>query len=392
MTGKLIKQFLVLAAVLFAFASCGETSGYVSEMFKPIQYDGTMIYSGIGHTNILYLSTESNTYGALCTDPLCLHTLGESCLSQPMMVPTAMALDREKNLLVAGASPDDFSLWQIKSINFKKGTQKVILSDFPSSIYAMVVAGEDIWFLSPLTTNDVSEENHSVCKISLKGGDVQVIDLPEGDYNFVDSDSEYIYVRNNLEQTLTAIDRETGQSQILYYYDNKQFMSGFIDGNFLYTYVDGENTEWELALSPELSADTETIRRNYTTYHFAKIDLTTGEVLSKTEERYCPTAIWGYMGNGMIYLPAFSPTLCQVTEERDGTLRYATYYGTAVHEIDPETMTVRETIEIGQGVRCIAYADENRIIFSGTHQSTTVMGYVVRDMGEVKYESMEWIP
>lgn len=392
MRDKLLKQFFGLAAVLFTFVSCAEASDYVSEMFKPIQYDGTMIYSGIGHTNILYLSTESNTYGALCTDPLCFHTVDEPCLSQPMMVPTAMALDGEGNLLAAGACPDDFSLWQIKSINFKEGTQKEILSGYPSSIYAMIVAGEDVWFLSPLATEDSTEENHSVCKIPLTGGNVRIIDLPEGDYAFVDSDSENIYVRNNLERTLTAIDRETGQSHILYHYDNKQYMSGFIDGNFLYTYVEGENTEWELALSPELPADTETIRRNYTTYHFAKIDLTTGEVLAKTEERYCPSAIWGYMGDGKICLPAFSPTLCQVTEERDSTLRHATYYGTAVHEIDPETMTVREIIEIGQGVRCIAYADENKIIFSGTYQSTTIMGYAVRDTGEIIYESMEWIP
>lgn len=70
---------------------------------------------------------------------------------------------------------------------------------------------------------------------------------------------------------------------------------------------------------------------------------------------------------------------------------YSSYYGTGVDVIDVNSMTVTDTVDIGVGIRCIAYADENIIVFSGDHKRDWIMGYYDRATGETKFENREWL-
>lgn len=385
---------IILITLMILLMSCGsESPDYVSERFKPLVYDGTMMYSFVGGpTNIVYMSPQSGAYGPTCTDPLCRHTAAELCPSLPNASITAFTLDRDGNLLVSGRTVKNLSHYQITCINMKKGTHTEILSDFSNNISSMMVAGDILYFNSQLDDGDSEDGNHSICYVPVKGGDAEVVDLPVGDYYLFDADSKNLYVYNRLERAITAIDRQSLSSEVIYRKNNKQAEDGgFIDGNYLYLFVDPYKEDYELDLSADLPEGTETITRSYTTYCIEKIDLTTGETTAQTKERYLAGAIWEYYADGKLYVPAFRPILHTIRENNMGEMVYSSYYGTGVDVIDVNSMTVTDTVDIGVGIRCIAYADENIIVFSGDHKRDWIMGYYDRVTGETKFENREWL-
>ena len=404
------KALLACLAALLLLCSCSQATGYVSSRHTPVQFDGHRVYGGIGGTQITSLSVDNGVYGPLCSDPSCSHGMNDpSCGAYVGWGFGAMTMDGEGNLLAAARSDDNPSAYNVISVSPSSGERRYVLHEYPNSIGAMMVVGSRLYFLSQMQDEqkedgEQSGANH-VCTVSLKGGRVKALDLPDNDWYFEGADTETLYLLGAYDRTLVAVSLNGKTSEplsdgntreVLHTFGSGESTDCYITGDFLYLFDSRESVEVTAPWDGDEMIPEEERTNTYSLYSVAKVDRGTGEVLARTEMKVQTTA-WGYLSEDgqTLYLPHFEPRAAGVYERNDGSLNYPVVRNPGVDVFDTADMRLVETVRAeGFNIQAIAYADEDKIVFYGGTYDPRLnweMGWISRQTGKITMATAQWL-
>lgn len=332
----------------------------------------------------------------MCTNPECTHKFTETkCEARPNCTLDVLTITGDGNIIVSGIDRNDSFTTSTVMINTKTGKQKYILKQYPGSLNAMTVVGNNLYFLSK-SKNSGSENNgeHAVFFVPLKGGEAKQLELPGNDYYFSGADTNYLYLFDRYNRSILAVDYHNDHEyHTIYSLDKCQAKDCYIVGDTIYTFTDSERIKVTPKNNTEEDIQAEDAAREYTLFSLSRRNISTGEILAKSEAKYINTP-WGYITDKYIYLPHFEPEIDYVVSSpSEGQNPYPTHKNTGIDIIDSDTLEVLETVDTpGIDISAIAYADENIMVFyCARHMAETefCMGWYDRSTGKVNVYNID---